>query len=314
MRLFASFVWITVFASSTFISGMVPIHIGLTADHAGLTTDHLAADPSTAARSVAGQGSINPPYVAPYSAPTTCQINPTQLPAGWPTSGAGYAPFTQALENSPAIANPVVIPQSQQGVPPPAPVKLNVTEVSTPMVVTQRALTVPFQLLYGLVNGSGVTTPQYPGPTIRVTSDLLGQPVRVPQTTTPPNLTQLAVTNGLTLGPNVPFPYITTHLHGGHTAPEHDGHPSDLLPPNPTGTGFTGTTKMTPDTHVYSYTNDQQPQILWYHDHADMNTNPHVAQGLYAFYIIQENPDDPKTTDQPLPQYDIPLRLQSEDA
>src|SRR3954454_18672029 len=188
MRLFASFVWITVFASSTFISGMVPIHIGLTADHGGLTadhggltTDHLAADPSTAARSVAGQGSINPPYVAPYSAPTTCQINPTQLPAGWPTSGAGYAPFTQALENSPAIANPVVIPQSQQGVPPPAPVKLNVTEVSTPMVVTQRALTVPFQLLYGLLSESGVTTPQYPGPTIRVTSDLLGQPVRVPQ-------------------------------------------------------------------------------------------------------------------------------------
>src|SRR5688500_2527349 len=303
MRPFASIALVMAYVSA-FTIGAWPTGV------AGHVTASHVAEPSTAVRSVAEQQYLSPPYPSPYAQPSQCQINPSVPPAGWSSTPA-YAPFTQALENSPAIANPVIIPQSQAGQPPHAPVQLNVTQVSAPMVNTQRTLDLKFQLLYGLWSGTGTqTTPQYPGPTIRVTSDWVGQPLTAPQSIVPPDITQLAVTNSLTLGPNVPFPYITTHLHGGHTAPEHDGHPSDLLPPNPTGMGFVGTSKSVPNTHFYSYTNEQQPQILWYHDHADMNTSPHVAQGLYSFYIIQENPNDPNTPHLPLPQYDIPLGLQ----
>jgi len=311
MRLFATLALIAAYAAA-FTIGAWPSGATATSASPIIAADHAAVDhPLTAARSVAEQGYLNPPYVAPYAAPTPCQINPSQPPLGWSSTPA-YQPFTQPLQNSPAIASPFVIKQSDV---PHAPVPLTVTEVSSPMVVTQRTLDLKFQLLYGLTDQAGKVTPQYPGPTIRVTSDQTGQPLNAPQMTTPPNITQLAVTNGLAPSQNVPFPYVTTHLHGGHTAPEHDGHPSDLLPPNPTGSGYVGTTTKPPhthipNTHVYSYTNDQQPQILWYHDHADMNTSPHVAQGLYSFYIIQENPLDPNAGYLPLPQYDIPLGLQ----
>src|SRR5688572_7119707 len=216
MRPFASIALVMAYVSA-FTIGAWP-----TGAAGHVATSH-AAEPSTAVRSVAEQEYLTPPYVAPYTAPTPCQINPSQPPAGWSSTPA-YAPFTQALENSPAIANPVVIPQSQPGQPPHAPVQLNVTQVSAPLVNTQRTLDLKFQLLYGLWGGAGTpTTPQYPGPTVRVTSDWVGQPLKAPQSTTPPDITQFAVTNSLTLGPNVPFPYITTHLHGGHTAPEQIG-------------------------------------------------------------------------------------------
>src|SRR5204863_3221345 len=39
-------------------------------------------------------------------------------------------------------------------------------------------------------------------------------------------------------------------------------------------------------------------------------TAPHVSQGLFAFYIIQENEQDPSYPYLPNEQYDIPLGLQ----
>jgi FtsP/CotA-like multicopper oxidase with cupredoxin domain len=190
---------------------------------------------------------------------------------------------------------------------------------SAPQIVTPRTITSlptaggqPYQLLY-----NGV----FPGPTIRVVSQQQDQStlqIGPDADIDPPPLTQLAISNGLMgQSTNVPFPYFTTHLHGGHTAPEHDGHPDDMLPPMPVQSGGVGSQPpaqgVTP-AHIYSYTNDQQPQILWYHDHADMNTSPHVAQGLFAMYIIEEGPDDPNVPYLPQAPYDIPLGLQVQQA
>jgi FtsP/CotA-like multicopper oxidase with cupredoxin domain len=68
----------------------------------------------------------------------------------------------------------------------------------------------------------------------------------------------------------LPVPTVV-HLHGGHTAPEHDGWPLDLvLPVGDTG-GRTGHHGMAGDhsagerDHVYD--GDQRAATLWYHDH-----------------------------------------------
>jgi FtsP/CotA-like multicopper oxidase with cupredoxin domain len=70
-----------------------------------------------------------------------------------------------------------------------------------------------------------------------------------------------------------------------------------------------GRTAPSTTEHVYSYTNDQQPQVLWYHDHADGNTANHVSQGLFGFYLLEES--DPRLVAALPPRaYDVPLGLQ----
>src|SRR5919112_1910940 len=85
--------------------------------------------------------------------------------------------------------------------------------------------------------------------------------------------TQVRFTNQITPADDVPFPFLTTHLHGGHTAPEHDGHPDDLFGPFPAPWPYpiteplpAGRPAPATNAHTYAYTNDQQPQVLWYHD------------------------------------------------
>ena len=298
MRSLASVVWVLAFALSTVISGLVPVHTPLAAAH-------WLPDPLAAVRSVPGQSQpIYPGYAPGYGPFPSCQIAPGQLPPGWPADAA--PPFSSTFQ--PFLDNQIrVAPNSP-------PVPIAVTQVSPPRIDTPRTLTgLPYQLLYNQ---------QFPGPTIRVVSQQTdNSTLTVGSDTTPaaPPLTQLKVTNGVIGQPTampVPFPYFTTHLHGGHTAPEHDGHPDDLLPPMPMQQGGVGSIHppTSPPSHVYSYTNDQQPQILWYHDHADMNTSPHVSQGLFAFYILEESPDDPSYPYLPREPYDIPLGLQVQQA
>ena len=155
-----------------------------------------------------------------------------------------------------------------------------------PQVVTALDLSrsLPYQLLY---NGS------YPGPTIRVRSTAVGETVASPTYHPDGPFTQVRFTNRLTADDPVPIPYLTTHLHGGHTAPEHDGHPDGLFGPFPAPWPYpiseplpAGREAPVTNHHTYSYTNDQQSQVLWYHDHADGNTANHVAQGLFGFYLL----------------------------
>ncbi|MBO2445561.1 multicopper oxidase domain-containing protein [Actinomadura barringtoniae] len=83
------------------------------------------------------------------------------------------------------------------------------------------------------------------------------------------------------------------HLHGGHTAPEYDGHPKDPIEPG--------------ETIDYKYENKQPATTLWYHDHTHMMEAEMVFRGLAGFYIIE----DPAEASLGLPtgQYDVPLML-----
>ncbi len=87
---------------------------------------------------------------------------------------------------------------------------------------------------------------------------------------------------------------LSVHLHGGHTPPSFDGHPTDYITPG--------------NFKDYFYTNEQLPATLWYHDHTMDFTGRNVYNGLAGFYILTDDFEDAL----PLPKgrYEIPLVIQ----
>ncbi len=67
---------------------------------------------------------------------------------------------------------------------------------------------------------------------------------------------------------------MSVHLHGGHTPPDSDGLPNDLVGPGATKT--------------YVYPNNQPGATFWYHDHAIDVTGRHAYMGLAGFYIVTD--------------------------
>ncbi len=112
----------------------------------------------------------------------------------------------------------------------------------------------------------------YPGPTIRATR---GREVVVRQLN---NLQES----------------MSVHLHGGHTPPDSDGVPYDLIGP--------GAAKK------YTYPNNQAATTMAYHDHAIDTTGRHVYMGLVGFYIIRDPAEDPLGF--PTGDADVPLLVQ----
>lgn len=112
---------------------------------------------------------------------------------------------------------------------------------------------------------------RFPAPTIRATQ---GRPVIVQQTN------RLSVETAV-------------HLHGGHVAPEHDGHPMDVLAP--------GASRR------YQYPNTQPAAALWYHDHAHMLEAENVYRGLHAAYLIGD--DVERRLPLPSGRYEVPLQI-----
>jgi spore coat protein A len=94
----------------------------------------------------------------------------------------------------------------------------------------------------------------------------------------------------LRLRNTLPVP-IVNHLHGGRTAPEYDGYPTDLILP---AGGFSHTpmsdpmAKITQDSREYIYANQQRAATLWYHDHRMDFTAPQMWRGLAGFYILRD--------------------------
>jgi FtsP/CotA-like multicopper oxidase with cupredoxin domain len=88
---------------------------------------------------------------------------------------------------------------------------------------------------------------------------------------------------------------VSVHLHGGHTPPDSDGHPTDLVGPGGTKT--------------YIYPNNQVATTLWYHDHAIDVTGRHVYMGLSAFYLLSDGFEDSL----PLPKGDNDIALLIQD-
>jgi len=143
---------------------------------------------------------------------------------------------------------------------------------------------------------------------------------------------------------STPGPYrgpvpIVTHLHGGHSPDDSDGHPEAWFLPAartvPAGYAAEGSryaefaeafaerTGVTwrPGSAVYRYRNDQAAATLWYHDHALGITRLNVYAGLAGFYLIRGGPADlpqgvlpwpaPQAGDPPgLRYHEIPLAVQ----
>jgi len=122
----------------------------------------------------------------------------------------------------------------------------------------------------------------------------------------------------------LPVP-VSTHLHGGKTPPESDGHPMDfILPRDPSpfqasltneqmlqfmsssGPGRSLHMQMQ-RTKEYVYPNIQRASIHWYHDHRMDFTGPQLYRGLAGFYLIRDEVEDAL----PLPRgdHDIPLMI-----
>ncbi|MFB4276381.1 multicopper oxidase family protein [Nonomuraea sp. MTCD27] len=83
------------------------------------------------------------------------------------------------------------------------------------------------------------------------------------------------------------------HLHGGHTPPESDGYPTDLVAPGAY--------------REYVFPLEQRAATLWYHDHRMDYTGPQVWRGLAGMFLI----GDAEEAALPLPagERDLPLLI-----
>ncbi len=111
--------------------------------------------------------------------------------------------------------------------------------------------------------------------------------------------------------PDTRFPIPTvTHLHGGFSLPQFDGHPEAWFTPRgspgrPHGPHYIS--------NVYTYGNDQRAATLWYHDHTEGLTRVNIYAGLAGFYLIRDE-FDTRIPGQgltlPKGPYEIPLMIQ----
>ena len=129
---------------------------------------------------------------------------------------------------------------------------------------------------------------QFPGPTVESRS---GRPTIVKHT------------NEL----DIP---VVVHLHGGHTPPESDGFPTDLVMPNGAhdmahGHAQSGNIKQ--GHFAYEYPMQQRAATLWYHDHRMDFTGPTVYRGLAGFHLVHD--DEEESLPLPSAERDIPLMI-----
>jgi spore coat protein A len=111
----------------------------------------------------------------------------------------------------------------------------------------------------------------------------------------------------LRLKNELPVP-IVNHLHGGRTAPESDGYPTDLVMPKgefPAPRMHDPRARVAREEREYVYANEQRAATLWYHDHRMDFTAPQVWRGLAGFYILR----DEEEAKLPLPRGDKEIAL-----
>ena len=81
------------------------------------------------------------------------------------------------------------------------------------------------------------------------------------------------------------------HVHGAKAPPESDGYPEDWYVPGKSATSY--------------YPNNQDPALLWYHDHAMGITRLNLYAGLSGLFIVRDPIED--ALNLPRGRYEIPL-------
>lgn len=164
---------------------------------------------------------------------------------------------------------------SEVPLPPPFQVPLPVPPVRRPVdgviEITQRVAEV--EILPGMRTPVFGYDGIFPGPTLETRR---GEPVVVRHRN------------------ELPVP-TAVHLHGGHTPPEHDGWPLDLVLPSGDPRGWTHhhpAGELTVGTRDYRYPMTQQAATLWYHDHRMDFTGPAVYRGLAGFHLVRDDAED----------------------
>ncbi len=84
-----------------------------------------------------------------------------------------------------------------------------------------------------------------------------------------------------------------THVHGARVAPGDDGYPVDWYVPGKSAT--------------YYYPNQQEPAMLWYHDHAMGINRLNIYAGLFGLFLVRDELED--ALNLPAGPYEIPLAI-----
>jgi spore coat protein A len=83
------------------------------------------------------------------------------------------------------------------------------------------------------------------------------------------------------------------HVHGAKAPPEGDGYPDNWYVPGKSAT--------------YYYPNQQDPALLWYHDHAMGINRLNIYAGLFGLFIVRDRVED--ALNLPSGRYEIPLTI-----
>jgi spore coat protein A, manganese oxidase len=108
----------------------------------------------------------------------------------------------------------------------------------------------------------------------------------------------------------LPVPSVV-HLHGGHTPPDSDGWPLDLVLPVGNTADWTPHHGMVGDLAAgereYRYPMAQRAGMLWYHDHRMDFTGPAIYRGLAGLHLVRDDEEDAL----PLPrgERELPLMI-----
>ena len=84
------------------------------------------------------------------------------------------------------------------------------------------------------------------------------------------------------------------HLHGGNTAPDSDGFPTDMIMPG--------------ERRTYTYANRSRAATLWYHDHVMGQTGRDVYMGLAGLYLLRD--EEEESLGLPSGAHELPVILQ----
>ncbi|MFZ0761087.1 MAG: multicopper oxidase [Candidatus Sulfotelmatobacter sp.] len=130
-----------------------------------------------------------------------------------------------------------------------------------------------------------------PGPTLETRT---GEPLLVEWVNALPNQHFLPVDHTIHgAEPDKPAVRTVVHLHGGKTGPESDGYPEDWIVPGKSS--------------LYYYPNQQDPAMLWYHDHALGINRLNVYAGLFGAFFIRDGVED--ALNLPKGKYELTLNL-----